>query len=59
MQSVDHTKLHNQIVQKAFDATSAFLTKEQTQQLVQNKINRARAMLEAPSRLPVTWRTER
>jgi hypothetical protein len=59
MQSVDHTKLHNTIVQKAFDATSAFLTKEQTQQLVQNKINRARSMLEAPSRLPVLWHTER
>jgi hypothetical protein len=59
MQSVDHTKLHNAIVQKAFDATSAFLTKEQTQQLVQNKIKRARAMLEAQERLPVSWHTER
>jgi hypothetical protein len=58
MQSVDHTKLHNQIVQKAFDATSAFLTKEQKQQLFQNKIERARAMLEAQSRLPVSWHTE-
>jgi hypothetical protein len=51
--------LHNQIVQKAFDATSAFLTKEQTQQLFQNKIERARVMLEARSRLPVAWHTER
>ena len=59
MQSVDHTKLHNQIVQKAFDATSAFLTKEQTQQLFQNKIDRARAMLEAQERLPVSWHTKR
>ena len=59
MQSVDHTKLHDTIVQKAFDATSAFLTKEQTQQLFQNKIERARAMLESPSRLPVTWHTDR
>jgi hypothetical protein len=59
MQSVDHTKLHNQIVQKAFDATSAFLTKEQTQQLFQNKIERARSMLEAQSRLPVAWHTDR
>lgn len=59
MQSVDHTKLHNAIVQKAFDATSAFLTKEQTQQLFQNKIERAQAMLEAPSRLPIAWHTDR
>ena len=59
MQSVDHTKLHNQIVQKAFDATSAFLTKEQTQQLFQNKVERARAMLEAQQRLPVSWHTNR
>jgi hypothetical protein len=47
MQSVDHTKLHEAIVQKAFDATSAFLTKEQTQQLFQNKIDRATAMIRA------------
>ena len=59
MQSVDHTKLHNTIVQKAFDATSAFLTKEQTQQLFQNKIERAQAMLEAQQRLSITWHTER
>jgi hypothetical protein len=59
MQSVDHTKLHNQIVQKAFDATSAFLTKEQTQQLFQNKIKRAQDMLECRSRLPVSWHTDR
>jgi hypothetical protein len=59
MQSVDHTKLHDTIVQKAFDATSAFLTKEQTQQLFKNKINRAQAMLEAQQRLPVSWHTER
>jgi two-component sensor histidine kinase len=58
MQSVDHTKLHNQIVQKAFDATSAFLTKEQTQQLFQNKIDRARAMLEAQERLSESWHTD-
>jgi hypothetical protein len=59
MQSVDHTKLHNAIVQKAFDATSAFLTKEQTQQLFQNKIDRARAMLEAQERLSGSWHTDR
>jgi hypothetical protein len=58
MQSVDHTKLHNQIVQKAFDATSAFLTKEQKQQLFQNKIERARAMLESQTRLSVPTRTD-
>jgi hypothetical protein len=59
MQSVDHTKLHNAIVQKAFDATSAFLTKEQTQQLFQNKIKRAQAMLDAQDRLSGLWHTER
>ena len=41
MHSVDHTKLHNTIVQKAFDATSAFLTEEQKLKLFQNKIDRA------------------
>lgn len=58
MQSVDHTKLHEAIVQKAFDATSAFLTKEQTQQLVQNKINRARSMLDSRTHLPMAWHTD-
>jgi hypothetical protein len=58
MQSIDHTKLEDTIVQKKFDAASAFLTKEQTQQLFQNKINRARAQLEAQQRLAVLTRTE-
>jgi len=58
MQSVDHTKLHNAIVQKAFDVSSAVLTAEQTQRLFQNKIDRARAMLQDKTRVP-TYRTER
>lgn len=59
MQSVDHTNLHNTIVQKAFDVSSTFLTAEQKQKLFQNKIERARTMLEASTRLPVQTRTER
>ena len=47
MQTVDHTKLHNTIVQKAFDATSAFLTEEQKLKLFQNKVDRAQAMIDA------------
>ena len=58
MQSVDHTKLHNAIVQKAFDVSSAFLTPSQTEKLFQNKIDRARAMLQDKTRVPTT-RTER
>ena len=58
MQSVDHTKLHNAIVQKAFDVSSTFLTDEQKQRLFQNKIDRARAMLQDKTRVP-TFRTER
>ena len=59
MHTVNHTKLHDHIVQKAFDATSAFLTEEQKLKLFQNKIDRARAMLESKSRLPVQTRTDR
>ena len=59
MQSVDHTKLHDAIVQKAFDASSAFLTEEQKRKLFQNKVDRAQAMLEARSKIPVQARTER
>jgi len=58
MQSVDHTKLHDTIVQKAFDVSSAFLTAEQREKLFQNKIDRARAMLQDKTRVP-TLRTER
>ena len=58
MQSVDHTNLHNTIVQKAFDVSSTFLTAEQKQKLFQNKIERARAMLQDKTRVPTT-RTER
>jgi hypothetical protein len=47
MHTVDHTKLHNTIVQKAFEATSAFLTEEQKLKLFQNKVDRAQAMLDA------------
>ncbi len=58
MQTVDHTKLHNTIVQKAFDVSSTFLTDSQREKLFQNKIDRARAMLQDKTRVPTT-RTER
>lgn len=51
MQTVDHTKLHDTIVQKAFDVSKVFLTDEQKKQLFQNKINRAQAMLMDKSRI--------
>jgi hypothetical protein len=57
MQSVDHTKLHNHIVQKAFDASSAVLTEEQKMRLFKNKIERAAEMLQARGEdCPVTNR---
>jgi hypothetical protein len=59
MQSVDHTKLHNAIVQKAFDVSSAVLTESQKAQLFQNKFQRAQAMLSCQTRMPVPTRTER
>ncbi len=59
MQSVDHTKLHNQIVQKAFDVSSAVLTESQKAQLFQNKIQGAQALLNLQTRTPVATRTER
>lgn len=58
MQSVDHTKLHNHIVQKAFDASSAFLTEEQKLKLFQNKIDRAAEMIKARGKdCPITNRS--
>ena len=58
MQSVDHTKLHDHIVQKAFDASSAFLTEEQKLKLFQNKIDRAAQMIMARSKdCPITNRS--
>ena len=55
MQSVDHTKLHDHIVQKAFDATSAFLTEEQKAKLFQNKIDRAQAMIDSRTQDRLYW----
>ena len=45
--NIDYTKLNDRIVKQAYDASSAFLTKEQVQKLFQNKINRAQQMIEA------------
>lgn len=53
MQSVDHTNLHNAIVQKAFESCSAVLTEEQKQQLFQAKIERAIQAMEARKDCPV------
>jgi hypothetical protein len=45
--TIDYTKLNDQIVKQAFNATSAFLTEEQVKRLFQNKIDSAAAMLRA------------
>ena len=45
--TIDYTKLNDQIVKQAFNATSAFLTEDQVKQLFQNKIDRAAAMIRA------------
>ena len=45
--TIDYTKLNDQIVKQAFNATSAFLTEEQVKRLFQNKIDRAAAMIRA------------
>jgi hypothetical protein len=45
--SIDYSKLNDQIVKQAYDHTSAFLTEAQKQQLFQNKIDRASAMIRA------------
>jgi hypothetical protein len=43
----DYTKLNDQIVKQAYNATSAFLTEAQKQKLFQNKIDRAQQMIQA------------
>ncbi len=45
--SIDYTKLNDQVVKQAYDASSAFLTAAQRQRLFQNKIDRAAAMIRA------------
>jgi len=47
MMSIDYTKLNDQIVKQAWNASSAFLTENQVKQLFQNKIDRAAAMIRA------------
>ena len=45
--TIDYTKLNDQVVKQAYDASSAFLTEAQRQRLFQNKIDRAAAMIRA------------
>jgi hypothetical protein len=45
--NIDYTKLNDQIVKQAWNASSAFLTEAQKQKLFQNKIDRAAIMLKA------------
>ena len=45
--TIDYTKLNDQVVKQAWDASSAFLTEAQKQKLFQNKIERAAAMIRA------------
>jgi len=49
--TIDYTKLNDQIVKQAFNATSAFLTEEQVKRLFQNKIDRAAAMIRAQEQI--------
>jgi hypothetical protein len=44
---IDYTKLNDQIVKQAWNASTAFLTEAQKQRLFQNKIDRAAVMLKA------------
>jgi len=45
--TIDYSKLNDQIVKQAYDASSAFLTETQVKKLFQNKIDRAAAMIRA------------
>jgi hypothetical protein len=45
--SIDYEKLNDQIVKQAWDYSSVFLNDAQKQQLFQNKIDRATAMIRA------------
>jgi hypothetical protein len=45
--SIDYTKLNDQVVKQAWNASTAFLTENQVKQLFQNKIDRAAAMIRA------------
>jgi hypothetical protein len=45
--NIDYTKLNDQIVKQAWNASRAFLTEAQQQRLFQNKIDRAEVMIRA------------
>jgi hypothetical protein len=45
--TIDYSKLNDRIVRQAYDHSTAFLTKTQKEELVQNKIKRVEAMLRA------------
>jgi hypothetical protein len=54
---IDYTKLNDQIVKQAWNASRAFLTEAQKQKLFQNKIDRAEQMIQA--RASVYYRTDK
>jgi len=45
--TIDYTKLNDRVVKQAYDVSTAFLTEAQRQRLLQNKIDRASAMIGA------------
>ena len=45
--NIDYTKLNERIVEQAYNNAGGVLTEAQKKQLFQNKIERARQMLEA------------
>ena len=53
--TIDYSKLNDRIVEQAESASKTFyaLTKEQTKQLFQNKIDRARVALDARKTSPL------
>jgi hypothetical protein len=55
--TIDYTKLNDQIVKQAYNASNAFLTEAQKQKLFQNKIDRAQAMIQA--RASVYYKTDK
>ena len=54
---IDHTKLNNRIVRQAYEINNLVLTNEMKVRLFQNKIDRARQMIEV--RAAVYYQTDR
>jgi hypothetical protein len=52
MKKIDHTKLNERVVEQAYETAFGEITKDQLQQLIQDKFDRAKKYHQSLAKLP-------